>query len=149
MTTTQLLENFRKAQLQCALIVDEYGDIEGFVTLTDVLTAIVGEVPSSRGNDDLGIVRREDVAPGWSAAAWPSSGSGCCSPCAGNCPASGRAPTSSGWGSFIHMLGRIPRRPTISEGRGFRFEVVDMDNTRVDKILISPVAPAADPATTP
>lgn len=39
-TTTRLLESFRKA---CALIVDEYGELEGLVTLTDVLTSIVGE----------------------------------------------------------------------------------------------------------
>ncbi len=145
-TTTQLLENFRKAQLQCALIVDEYGDIQGFVTLTDVLTAIVGEVPSSRGNDDLGIVRREDGSwlvgggvaiervrlllalrrelPGERARAYHTLG-----------------------GFVIHVLGRIPEEADHFEEQGFRFEVVDMDNTRVDKILISPVAPAADPAT--
>ena len=46
-STTHLLENFRKARQQCALIVDEYGELQGLVTLTDVLTAIVGDLPSS------------------------------------------------------------------------------------------------------
>ena len=46
-TTTHLMENFRKAGQQCALIIDEYGELQGLVTLTDVLTAIVGELPSS------------------------------------------------------------------------------------------------------
>ena len=146
-TTTQLLENFRKAQLQCALIVDEYGDIQGFVTLTDVLTAIVGEVPTSRGNDDLGIVRREDGSwlvgggvpiervrlllalrrelPGERARAYYTLG-----------------------GFVIHVLGRIPQETDHFEEQGFRFEVVDMDGSRIDKVLISPVAPATDPATT-
>ena len=59
-TVTQLLENFRKVHLQCALIVDEYGDIQGFATLTDVLTAIVGEVPSSNLAEDQDFIRRED-----------------------------------------------------------------------------------------
>lgn len=139
-TTTQLLENFRKAQLQCALIVDEYGDIQGFVTLTDVLTAIVGEVPSSRGNDDLGIVRREDGSwlvgggvgiervrlllalrrdlPGEKARSYHSLG-----------------------GFVIHRLGTIPQEADHFEEQGFRFEVVDMDGSRIDKILISPVVP--------
>ena len=144
LTTTQLLENFRKAQLQCALIVDEYGDIQGFVTLTDVLTAIVGEVPTARGTDDREIVRREDGSwlvdggvaiervrlllalrrdlPGERARAYHTLG-----------------------GFVIHVLGRIPQEAEYFEEQGFRFEVVDMDSTRIDRILITPVAPAAEP----
>ncbi len=49
-TTTQLLANFRMARMQFALIVDEYGELEGLVTLTDVLTAIVGELPGEEEN---------------------------------------------------------------------------------------------------
>ena len=144
LTTTQLLENFRKAQLQCALIVDEYGDIQGFVTLTDVLTAIVGEVPTARGTDDREIVRREDGSwlvdggvamervrlllalrrdlPGERARAYHTLG-----------------------GFVIHVLGRIPQEAEYFEEQGFRFEVVDMDSTRIDRILITPAAPAAEP----
>ncbi|MDP1996465.1 MAG: hemolysin family protein, partial [Gallionella sp.] len=59
-TTTHLLENFRKARQQCALIVDEYGELQGLVTLTDVLTSIVGELPSSDIHEEQDIVMRED-----------------------------------------------------------------------------------------
>ncbi len=59
-TTTQLLESFRQSRMQIALIVDEYGELEGLVTLTDVLTAIVGDLPSAEGPDDMDVVQRED-----------------------------------------------------------------------------------------
>jgi putative hemolysin len=45
-TTTQLLETFRRARQQCALMVDEYGELQGLVTLSDVLTSIVGDLPN-------------------------------------------------------------------------------------------------------
>ena len=48
-------------------------------------------------------------------------------------------------GFVIHVLGRIPQEAEYFEEQGFRFEVVDMDSTRIDRILITPVAPAAEP----
>lgn len=59
-TTTQLLETFRRAHQQCALLVDEYGGLQGLVTLTDVLTSIVGELPTSGDEQEHDIVVRED-----------------------------------------------------------------------------------------
>jgi len=59
-STTHLLENFRKARQQCALIVDEYGELQGLVTLTDVLTSIIGELPTSEIPEEQDIVVRED-----------------------------------------------------------------------------------------
>jgi len=59
-TTTHLLENFRKSRQQCALIVDEYGELQGIVTLTDVLTSIVGELPTSDILEEQDIVVRDD-----------------------------------------------------------------------------------------
>ena len=59
-TTTHLLESFRKARQQCALIVDEYGELQGLVTLTDVLTSIVGELPSSDIAEEQDVVERAD-----------------------------------------------------------------------------------------
>lgn len=59
-TTTQLLESFRRARLQFALIVDEYGDVQGLVTLTDVLAAIVGELSVPEAPEDRDMVQRED-----------------------------------------------------------------------------------------
>jgi putative hemolysin len=59
-TTTRLLESFRQTRMQIALIVDEYGELEGLVTLTDVLTSIVGELPSADGSEEMDVVTRED-----------------------------------------------------------------------------------------
>jgi len=60
MILTDLLEHFRKADSALALIVNEYGDIEGLVTLMDVLTAIAGEFPSISAKPDFEVVRRAD-----------------------------------------------------------------------------------------
>jgi len=138
-TTTQLLENFRKVNLQCALVVDEYGDVQGLVTLTDVLTAIVGEVPSSGLSPRHDFVEREDGSwlidggvpidrvkqllainqdlPGEKSSIFHTLG-----------------------GFTIHVLGRIPRETDHFTSHGFRFEIVDMDNNRVDKVLVARVS---------
>ena len=142
-TTTHLLESFRKARQQCALIVDEYGELQGLVTLTDVLTSIVGEVPSSDTTDDQDIVERsdgsflvdgsvaierlksvidiEDELPGEDENAFNTLG-----------------------GLVMFVLGRIPVVADHFEVAGCRFEVVDMDRNRVDKVLLAKLSPPLD-----
>ena len=68
-----LLENFRKARTEFAIIVDEFGEMQGVVTLNDVLTAIVGDLPSDELELDPEVVARE-TARGWWMAAPRSSG---------------------------------------------------------------------------
>ena len=58
-STSQLLESFRNAHQQLAFIVDEYGELQGIVSLTDVLTAIVGDLPSAQ-TPEQDIVKRDD-----------------------------------------------------------------------------------------
>ena len=141
-TTTQLLEHFRKAQLQCALVVDEYGDIQGLVTLTDVLTAIVGDVPSSRLDDPQTIIRREDGS-------WLIDGGVPIGQVKltlglkGDLPGEGSLAYHSLAGFIIHMLGFIPTESDHFELLDHRFEVVDMDQHRIDKVLVVPAAPAS------
>nr|WP_321467232.1 hemolysin family protein [uncultured Desulfobulbus sp.] len=137
-TTTQLLEHFRRAQLQCALVVDEYGDIQGLVTLADVLTAIVGEVPSANLSGLHSMTRREDGS-------WLVAGSvpiervrsalGLKEELPGEADRAYHAIA----GFIIHVLGRIPSESDHFEEQGYRFEVVDMDNHRIDKVLVTPV----------
>ncbi len=140
-TTTQLLEHFRKAQLQCALVVDEYGDIQGLVTLTDVLIAIVGEVPSTNLCDVDTIIPREDGS-------WLIGGSvpidrvRFALALKNELPGEAEHGYHSIAGFVIHVLGRIPKESDHFEMQGYRFEVVDMDHHRIDKVLVEPMGKA-------
>jgi putative hemolysin len=135
-TTSQLIENFRKANLQCALIVDEYGELQGLVTLTDVLESIVGELPSSNDPDDMDFIEREDGS-------WLVNGSVPVEQLKlklkiyEKFPGENKNAYFTVAGFVIHLLGRIPIEADRFEEKGYRFEVVDMDKNRVDKILIS------------
>jgi len=139
-TTTQLLENFRKAQLQCALVVDEYGDIQGLVTLTDVLTAIVGEVPSSSLVETQEFIKRADGS-------WLIDGGVSIErvkltlDIRNDLPGEKSNTYHSLGGLIIHVLGRIPKETDQFEEQGYRFEVIDMDTNRIDKVLASRVHP--------
>jgi putative hemolysin len=142
-TTTQLLESFRKARMQFALIVDEYGDLEGLVTLTDVLTSIVGDLPSSDTPDGQDVVKREDGS-------WLVDGSVTIERLKSALDIdedlSGEEENAfNTLGGFVmHMLGRIPAVTDHFEWEELRFEVMDMDKNRVDKVLVARLAPMQD-----
>jgi putative hemolysin len=135
-TTTHLLESFRKARQQCALIVDEYGELQGMVTLTDVLASIVGDVPSSDTEEPEEIVRRDDDS-------WLIDGSVTTERLKSaieledDLPGEDENAYNTLGGLVMYILGRIPAVADVLEIMGFRFEVVDMDKTRVDKVLVS------------
>lgn len=139
-TTTHLLENFRKARQQCALIVDEYGELQGLVTLTDVLTSIVGELPSSDLPEEHDIVGREDGS-------WLVDGSATIERVKSGLKIFDQLPGEeenvfNTLGGFVmHVLGRIPAVADHFEVAGCRFEVMDMDMNRVDKVLVTRISP--------
>ena len=128
------LERFRETGSHLALVLDEYGGIEGLVTLNDVLRAIVGELPKPE-QDEPRVVRREDGS-------WLLDGM---------LPASELAEildlSAAGaeeledyqtlGGFVLGRFGRIPETGEGFEGGGWRFEVLDMDGRRVDKVLAS------------
>ena len=142
-TTTHLLENFRKARQQCALIVDEYGELQGLVTLTDVLTSIVGDIPSSDDSEEQDIVMREDGS-------WLIDGGVSIDrlkmaiDIEEDLPGEDENAYNTLGGLAMHVLGRIPVVPDSFQAAGFRFEVVDMDKNRVDKMLLTRLAEARD-----
>jgi putative hemolysin len=135
-TTTQLLERFRQMSQQFALIVNEYGEFQGMVTLTDVLTAIVGVLPFEDAGGEQEIVRRNDSS-------WLVDGSVSIERFKAALSVHENLPGEDGdsfhtLGGFVmHALGRIPRAADHFDAVGLTFEVVDMDNNRVDKILVS------------
>jgi putative hemolysin len=134
-STTQLLDTFRRERVQFGLIVDEYGDLQGLVSLTDVLTAIVGELPEPDATGELDVVRRDDGS-------WLVDGSVGLERLKAvlevdELPAEEERSFHTVGGFVMHRLGRIPSVADHFEAAGFRFEVVDMDRNRVDKILVA------------
>lgn len=135
-STTHLLESFRKAHQQCALIVDEYGELQGLVTLTDVLTSIVGELPSSDTAEEQDVVERADGS-------WLVDGGIAIErlklvlKIEDDLPGEDENAFNTLGGLVMYVLGRIPSVTDQFDVAGYRFEVVDMDKNRVDKVLLT------------
>jgi putative hemolysin len=133
-TTAQLLENFRRARLQFALIVDEYGEVEGMVTMTDVLAAIVGEISSTDAAEDRDMLQREDGS-------WLIDGDVGLERLKGVLDIDNELPGEESQtfhtlgGLVMHLLGRVPAPTDHVLLEGWRFEIMDMDKNRVDKVL--------------
>ena len=131
----RVLDMFKSSGEPMALIVDEYGDLEGLVTPSDILEALVGDIPGSSDADQR-VVRREDGT-------WLIDGM------VGLDELKQTLGLShlTGEDADFHTLGgylmaRLNRVPMIADrvtADGFQFEVVDMDGRRVDRVLISPV----------
>ena len=142
LTGMELLENFRTTDTALALVVDEYGEVQGIVTPRDVLEAIAGEfkpespadawvtaradgsylldglIPIPELKDVLGIKHVPEDIPG-------------------------RYATLAGMMMFL--LGRLPQEGDSTVWDGWKFEVVDMDGRRIDKILVMRV-PTTEPS---
>ncbi|MCK6375489.1 MAG: hemolysin family protein [Zoogloea sp.] len=137
-TTQQLLESFRRARLQFALIVDEYGDVQGLVTLTDVLAAIVGELSVPEAPEDRDMLQREDGS-------WLVDGDvgiervKSVLDISDDLPGEEEHSFNTIGGFIMHVLGRIPIATDHFVAAGWRFEVMDMDRNRVDKVLLAQV----------
>jgi putative hemolysin len=136
-----LLDEFRDAKTPFALVVDEYGDIEGLVTLNDVLTAVVGHPARGNGEDasgDAAAVQRDDGS-------WLISGSLATDDLRellqlDELPNEEEGDYYTLAGMLIDMFGHIPVTGEKIAWRGLEFEIVDRDGARIDKVLISPLA---------
>lgn len=135
LSNAQLLETLRDGRVNLALIVDEYGGLEGLVTLADVLAAIVGTPLGDDVADDHEIVRRADGS-------WLVDGTLPLDRLHDELGIQAALPGEDGasfhtvGGFVMHSLGRIPQESDRFTTAGLRFEVVDMDQQRVDKVLI-------------
>ena len=144
-TTTHLLENFRNSRQQCALIVDEYGELQGLVTLTDVMTSIDGELPSSDITEEEEIIEREDgslLIDGSLAIERLKQAAGI----EDDLPGEDENAYNTLGGLVMYVLGRIPAATDHFTVAGCRFEVMDMDRNRVDKVLLNRLPEDASPA---
>jgi len=141
-TTTKRMELFRKARAQFALIVDEYGEVQGLVTLTDVMASIVGDVPEEGVAVEQDAVQREDGS-------WLIDGA------VGMerfralldldpLPGEDEGAYNTLAGFVLFQLGRIPTAGEHFDTAGLRFEIVDMDRTRIDKLIVARLPQAPD-----
>lgn len=138
LTGMELLGNFRTSSAHMAVVVDEYGEIQGLVTPQDLLEAIAGEFKAPSLDEAWAIQRKDgtwlldglipipemkdrlhiDTVPEEDL---------------------GRYNTLSGM--MMLLLGRVPHTGDVAEWQGWRFEIVDMDRRRIDKVLATQVPP--------
>lgn len=133
----KILEVFKQTGIHLALVVDEYGVIQGLVTLNDIMVEIVGDVPSAGELEEPQAVQREDGS-------WLLDGM---LPVdeffeifeIDEIPTDHRGSYQTLGGFVITHLGRIPSATDYFEWETLRFEVMDMDGNRVDKVLVTPM----------
>ena len=118
---------------QC-FIVDEYGSVQGLMTLNDILEAIVGDIPQEEDKDHEIVQRADgsylidaqipfyDFLSSFDKTEWMMEGDQDFDTLAG---------------FIIHQLEKIPVTGDTMEWKVFKFEIVDMDNHRIDKVLVS------------
>lgn len=133
----KVLELFKKSGIHMALVVDEYGNVQGLLSLTDILEAIVGDIPTLNELEEQEIVKRDNGTflvdglvsidefkeyfrikklQGEKSGVFHTVG-----------------------GFVMNKLGRIPVLADSFEFGAFKFEIMDMDGNRVDKILLTPI----------
>jgi putative hemolysin len=133
-TAYQVMEKFRESKIHSCFIVDEYGSILGMITMNDILEAIIGDMPQP-DVDDYAIKERED----------------------GSYLVDAQIPfydflsrfEKTEWmnksehefdtlaGCILHELEHIPKTGEKAKWKGFKFEIIDMDGHRIDKVLVT------------
>ena len=129
----QVLEKIKGSKIHYAFIVDEYGSLLGMITMKDILSAIVGEMPEAE-DDEYTIIERGDGSflidaqipfydflTRFDKTIWINEGEN-------------EFDTLAGF--ILHELKRIPTEKDQFEWRGFTFEIMDMDGQRIDKVLV-------------
>ena len=127
----EILTIIKSSQVHVALVVDEYGIFQGLVTSGDVLESIAGAFSQAgEADEEPDAVQREDGS-------WLFSGSMPADEMADRLmialPSDGNFHTVAGF--ILHSLKRLPRIGAVVVVTGWRFEVVDMDGRRIDKVL--------------
>ncbi|MGB8248628.1 MAG: hemolysin family protein [Chlorobium sp.] len=141
LTGMELLEHFRLSGTQMVFVVDEYGEIQGLVTMQDLLEAVTGEfVP--RNLEDSWALQRDDGS-------WLLDGMIPVPELKDTLDLKSVPEEDKGLyhtlsGLLMWLLGRMPVTGDVMEWEGWRLEVVDLDGKRIDKVLASPVS--EDPA---
>lgn len=140
MSGVKLLETFKQSGKHLALVTDEFGNFSGLVTLIDVLEAIVGSLPGERERKTQ-CQRRQDGS--WLVDAMMDIDEFKRATGIGSLPGDATGTFQSLSGFIMAQLGRVPDEGEHLDAAGHRFEVVDMDRHRIDKVLVTPSRPGA------
>ncbi|KAA0682844.1 hemolysin family protein [Roseomonas genomospecies 6] len=130
----KLLDLMKTSGHHLAIVVDEYGSIEGVVTLTDILETIAGDLPEAGEAVEHAAVRREDGS--WLVEGWMPVDE--FEDTIGLRGLRGTGDFHTVAGLVLHHLGHVPVAGEAFEWDGVRVEVVDMDGRRIDKVLVVP-----------
>jgi putative hemolysin len=134
LTAYQVLEKFRQTKIHQCFIVDEYGSVQGLITLNDILEAIVGDIPQEEDEEHEFVQRADgsflvdaqvpfyDFLVKFDKTEWMMEGDQDFDTLAG---------------FIIHQMQKIPNTGDSLTWKVFHFEIVDMDNHRIDKIIVS------------
>ncbi|HEY9859339.1 MAG TPA: hemolysin family protein [Candidatus Obscuribacterales bacterium] len=133
-----VLELFKKSSTHIAIVVDEYGVIQGIVTLNDILEAIVGDIPSVEDLEEPYAVQREDGS--WLLDGMLSVDEFKDILKINKIPGEEKGNYHTLGGFVVMHLGHIPTAADHFQWQGLRFEVMDMDGNRVDKVLVMPLS---------
>ncbi|HRJ48436.1 MAG TPA: hemolysin family protein [Opitutaceae bacterium] len=142
MNAMHLLEQFKKSGKHLALVNDEFGTVQGLVTLKDVLEAIVGALPEPGQRSQAAVKQREDGS-------WLIDATLAIDELkellrvTGDLPHEDTADFQTLGGFVMTHFGRIPAAGDHFTWNGWRFEVMDMDRHRIDKMLVSRAPDAA------
>jgi putative hemolysin len=141
MMAIQLLEQFKRTGKHIALVADEFGSIQGLVTINDFFEAIVGALPESGQRAAPEAKRREDGS--WLIDATLPTDELKTLLGLDELPHEEQTDFQTLGGFVMTHFGRIPAAADYFEHGGWRFEVVDMDRHRIDKVLVSRAVSAA------
>jgi putative hemolysin len=137
MKALKVLERFKLTGIHLALVLDEYGSVQGLITLADLLEALVGDIPHIDELKEPDSISREDGS-------WLINGMLSIDDFKALFDIDRLPKEDSGLyqtiGGFVMMhLERVPITGDHFESSGLRFEVIDMDDNRVDKLLVVPL----------
>lgn len=141
LTGIELLENFKNSGTQLAFIIDEYGEVQGIVTLQDVMEAITGEFKPNRP-EDAWALRREDgtwLLDGFIPVPELKDRLGL-----KEVPEEEKGRYNTLSGMVMLLVGRLPQTGDRCEWEGWVFEIMDMDGKRIDKVLATAKIPISE-----
>ncbi|MDW8467529.1 MAG: hemolysin family protein [Chloroherpetonaceae bacterium] len=131
----KVLELFKSSRIHIGIVIDEYGTTQGLVTLNDILEAIVGDIPTVNQPEKQKVVQREDGS-------WLIDGMMSIDEFSEvfehfPLPDKEERDYETLGGFILHQLGSVPAVGQHFDWKDWRFEVVDLDGNRVDKILLT------------